>query len=182
MIHHPWHLISSGEDTPKQVTTIIEIPQGSKAKYELDKTTGLLRLDRILQTDLTYPAHYGFIPQTLSDDNDPLDAIIICSQELFPLSIVEIRVLGALHIIDGGEQDDKIIGVAAHDPLYKEITSLESIPSALLKSIIHFFKNYKEKERKKVIVKEVLSQETAQSIITKSIEHYRQTFGEKKCD
>lgn len=178
MIHHPWHLVSSGENTPEQINTIIEIPRGSKAKYELDKTSGLLRLDRVLQTNLTYPAHYGFIPQTLSEDNDPLDAIILCSQELFPLSIVEIRVLGAVNMIDNGEQDDKILGVAARDPLYQSVNTLESVPEAIIESIIHFFKHYKEKEHKKVIINELHSQEKAYSIITKSIANYHKAFGE----
>ena len=176
MILHPWHLISPGDRAPESVNAIIEIPRGSKAKYELDKGTGLLRLDRVLRTDLTYPAHYGFIPQTYCDDADPLDIILICSQPLLPLSIVEARVLGALHMIDGGEQDDKIIAVANNDYELKDVVSLETFPKDQLQAIEDFFKNYKKQEKKTVVIERIIGKQEAQQLVVQSIELYKKVF------
>lgn len=176
MILHPWHLLSPGKNAPKTINTVIEITKGSKAKYELDKETGLLRLDRVLLTHLTYPFHYGFIPQTYCDDNDPLDAVIICSEPLVPLSIVEANPIGALHMIDGGQQDDKIIAVATHDHVVNKITSLEELPADLLETIKVFFETYKKLEEKQVIVERFFNKQEAYNLITASINDYKQAL------
>lgn len=176
MHFNPWHSISYGENSPASVNTIIEIQRGSKAKYELDKLSGLLRLDRILQTDLNYPFHYGFIPQTYAGDNDPLDILVICSQPLVPLTIVEARVLGAVHMIDGGEQDDKIIAVAENDHVFANWSNLSDVPADELQTIKHFFEVYKKLEKKKVIVKDFLTKEESYGLILESIEGYKKVF------
>jgi inorganic pyrophosphatase len=176
MILHPWHLLSYGKAAPKMVNTVIEITKGSKAKYELDKETGLLRLDRILLTHLTYPFHYGFIPQSYCDDNDPLDAVIICSEPLVPLSIVEVTPIGALHMIDAGQQDDKIIGVATHDHSVNAIQSLEELPQDLIETIKDFFQTYKKLEEKQVIVDRFLNKTEAYILIEQSIDLYKKAL------
>jgi inorganic pyrophosphatase len=173
---HPWHSIEVGSQAPKQVNSIVEIQQGSKAKYELDKLTGFLRLDRILSSDLRYPFHYGYIPQTYCPDNDPLDILIICSEKLLPLSIVEATVLGAVKMLDGGEQDDKIIAVATHDPAMKHIHNLTDLNEETLTTIRYFFEHYKKNEGKEVIIEKFLETNDAQTIVKKSIEFYQKTF------
>lgn len=173
---HPWHAISYGDQTPSHVNTIIEITQGSKTKYELDKETGFLRLDRILSTDLAYPFHYGYIPQTYCEDNDPLDAVIICSERLVPLSIVEIKVLGAIEMVDQGEQDDKIIGIIPSDPLLKHVEDITELNQEILDSIKHFFQEYKKREGKHVEVRGFVGNYQAQDLIKQSIDLYKKTF------
>lgn len=173
---HPWHSLSIGDDIPKTVQSIIEIQQGSKAKYELDKPTGFLRLDRILASHLRYPFHYGFIPQTYCPDNDPLDILILCSEKLLPLTIVEVTVLGAVKMLDGGTQDDKIIGVATHDPSTQKYENLCDLNDETRDTIQHFFENYKKPEGKEVIIESFLEKKAAQEIILKSIEFYQQHF------
>lgn len=176
MILHPWHSLSYGRGAPVTVNTVIEITKGSKAKYELDKDTGLLRLDRVLMTHLTYPFHYGFIPQTYCDDNDPLDAVIICSQPLIPLTIVEATPIGALHMIDGGQQDDKIIAVATHDHVVNGIKSLSELPVDMVDTIKEFFENYKKLEEKQVVVERFLNKEEAYLLIENAIEFYKRAI------
>lgn len=176
MILHPWHALSYGKGSPETVNAVIEITKGSKAKYELDKETGLLRLDRILRTHLTYPFHYGFIPQTYCDDNDPLDAVIICSEPLVPLSIVEVTPIGALHMIDGGQQDDKIIAVATHDHSVNGIKTIEELPQDLVETIRDFFQTYKKLEEKQVIVDRFLSKQEAHLLIEQSIDWYKKSL------
>lgn len=173
---HPWHSLSVGEHAPKTVQSIIEIQQGSKTKYELDKPTGFLRLDRILGSHLHYPFHYGYIPQTYCPDDDPLDILIICTEKLLPLSIVEATVLGAVKMIDGGQQDDKIIAVVTHDPAMKNKKELNDLNSQTLETIRHFFENYKKPEKKEVIIEKFLEKDEAQEIVEKSIELYNETF------
>lgn len=173
---HPWHSLDVGPEAPAQVNSIIEIQQGSKAKYELDKLTGFLRLDRILSSDLRYPFHYGYIPQTYCPDNDPLDILIICSEKLHPLSIVEATVLGAVEMIDGGEQDDKIIAVASHDPAMKHVKSLNDLNEETLTTIRYFFEHYKKPEGKHVIIEKFLDIKEAQQVVKNSIQLYTKTF------
>jgi inorganic pyrophosphatase len=173
---HPWHSLSYGEHAPQIINSIIEIQQGSKAKYELDKLTGFLRLDRILASHLRYPFHYGYIPQTYCPDNDPLDILIVCTEKLLPLSIVEATVLGAVKMLDGGQQDDKIIAIATHDPLMKKIEKLEDIGSETLETIKHFFENYKQPEGKEVIVQAFADQNEAYNLIEQSIQLYKKEF------
>ncbi|MGE0206704.1 MAG: inorganic diphosphatase [Candidatus Babeliales bacterium] len=173
---HPWHSLSVGENAPETVQSIIEIQQGSKAKYELDKPTGFLRLDRILSSHLHYPFHYGYIPQTYCPDEDPLDILIVCTEKLLPLSIVEATVLGAVKMIDGGKQDDKIIAVATHDPAMKQKKELTDLNEQILETIKHFFENYKKPEGKEVIIEKFLSKKEAQNIVNESIALYNSTF------
>lgn len=176
---HPWHSVPIGDNAPETVQTIIEISQGSKAKYELDKLTGFLRLDRILASNLAYPAHYGFIPQTYCDDKDPLDIILICSENLLPGSIVEATVLGAMNMIDTGEQDDKIIAVATHDPFMKQKKDISDLNPELLNTIKYFFEHYKKPEQKTVIVERFIDAQEAKKLVQQSINLYKQTFNNK---
>ncbi len=176
MIPHPWHSIFPGNNAPTTVNSIIEITKGSRAKYELDKVTGLLRLDRVLRTQLTYPAHYGFIPQTYCQDTDPLDIIVICSEPLIPLSIVEATVIGAFNMIDNGQQDDKILAIATHDPRLSAITDLPELPKELLHQIQSFFEQYKKEENKEVIIKKLFNQHEAQQLVGQAMQAYNIEF------
>ena len=171
---HPWHSVDTGKNAPTIVKSIIEIPKGSKGKYELDKATGLLRLDRVLFSSVHYPANYGFIPQTYCDDHDPLDILVICSIELFPMSIVEAKVIGAMEMIDGDERDDKIISVAANDMSVNYINELSELPPHTLVELKRFFEDYKKLEHKNVIVEQFLNKEKAYDIIVESMRLYEE--------
>lgn len=173
---HPWHTLSHGQQAPVIVNSIIEIARDSKAKYELDKETGFLRLDRVLHTDLRYPFHYGFIPQTYCDDKDPLDVIILCSEPLLPLSIVETTVVGAIHMIDGGELDYKIIGIATNDPYVQRIKDLHDINAERLATFKFFFEHYKQQEAKEVVIKGFFDKKEAQELVLESIQMYKDKF------
>ena len=174
---HPWHQISPGSDVPNSVNAIIEITSGSKGKYELDKETGLLLLDRVLSSSVIYPANYGFIPQTYCDDKDPLDILVICSVDIMPLTLVNAKVIGVINKIDGGEQDDKIIAVAKNDPIYNYINDIEQLAPHVMKEIVQFFESYKALEKKFVVVDGIHGRETAQQILVDSIELYKREFG-----
>ena len=171
---HPWHSVDTGKNAPTTVKSIIEIPKGSKGKYELDKSTGLLRLDRVLFSSVHYPANYGFIPQTYCDDHDPLDILVICSIELFPMSIVEAKVIGVMEMIDGDERDDKIISVAANDMSVNYINELSELPPHTLVELKRFFEDYKKLEHKNVIVEQFLNKEKAYDIIVESMRLYQE--------
>jgi len=173
---NPWHDLNYGEDAPKVVTAVIEVPNNSKAKYELHKESGMLLLDRVLSGAVRYPANYGFIPKTYCDDNDPLDILVISQIDVQPLCVMNARVLGVMKMIDGGELDDKIIAVAEDDPMYKGITELEQLPSIQLAEIKHFFEDYKTLEKKSVEVKDFEGKDTAIKIIEDSIQLYKDTF------
>jgi inorganic pyrophosphatase len=176
---HPWHSIEQGNDLPGIVRSVIEIPMGSKAKYELDKNSGLLRLDRVLFSAVHYPANYGFIPQTMADDNDPLDVLVICSVEVNPLCIVESKVIGVMHMIDSGENDEKIISVAKNDMAVNYINSLGELPPHTMVELKRFFEDYKKLEHKKVEVSKFLGREDAYKIINLSFEKYKQNYSDK---
>ncbi len=163
---HPWHCIETGKNAPASVKSIIEIPKGSKGKYELDKNTGLLRLDRVLFSSVHYPANYGFIPQTYCDDHDPLDILVICSIDVYPMCIVEAKVIGAMEMIDGEERDDKIISVARNDMSVNYINELSELPPHTLVELKRFFEDYKKLEHKNVIVEQFMNKEKAYEIIT----------------
>lgn len=173
---HSWHEVSPGDDVPSVVNAIIEIPKGSKAKYEIDKESGLLRLDRVLFSSVMYPANYGFIPKTYCDDKDPLDILVICSVDVSPLSIVEAKVVGVMRMVDNGEQDDKIIAVAKNDMSVNYITDLEELPPHTMKEIVRFFQDYKALEHKNVTVEQLLGREEAERVVLESIELYQSTF------
>jgi inorganic pyrophosphatase len=176
---HPWHDISPGSDLPTSVNAIIEIPKGSKAKYEIDKESGLMKLDRVLFSSVMYPANYGFIPQTYCDDSDPLDILVICSADVYPMTMVEATVIGVMHMIDNGEQDDKIIAVATHDMSVNYIKDISELPPHTMKEIVRFFQDYKALEKKNVTVEQLLDKSYAYKVIEESIELYQDTFVKK---
>jgi inorganic pyrophosphatase len=176
MIKHPWHQVSIGELAPEIVRGIIEIPKGSRAKYELDKDSGLLKLDRVLFSSVYYPANYGFIPQTYGEDHDPLDILILSQVDVVPLCIVEAKVIGVMRMLDSGEADDKIIAVAAKDMSVNYINDICDLPPHFVHELKSFFEDYKKLERKEVKVENFLNKEIAQHIINKSITLYENTF------
>jgi inorganic pyrophosphatase len=169
---HPWHDVDPGIEAPAFVRAIIEIPKGSKGKYELDKGSGLLRLDRVLFSSVHYPANYGFIPRTYCDDHDPLDILVICSIDVIPMSIIEAKVIGAMEMIDGDERDDKIIAVARHDMSVNYINNLSELPPHTLVELKRFFEDYKMLEHKNVIVDQFIKREKAYEIITEGLNLY----------
>ena len=176
--NNPWHSVSYGEEAPAVVTAIIEIPKGSKAKYELDKESGMLKLDRVLFSSVNYPANYGFIPRTYCDDKDPLDILVICSLEVVPMCLIDAKVIGVMRMIDNNEEDDKIIAVANNDMSVRHINDISELPPHTLLEMRRFFEDYKKLEHKEVIVEQFLGREPAYEIIKESIELYNATFGE----
>ena len=173
---NPWHTVSPGHNTPSIVNAIIEIPKGSKAKYEIDKDSGLIRLDRVLFSSVMYPANYGFIPQTYCDDQDPLDILVLCSVDVYPLAIVEAKVVGVMHMVDNGEQDDKIIAVAKNDMSVNYIEDLKELPPHTMNEIVRFFQDYKALEMKNVTIEQLLGKNYAYKVIRESLELYKTTF------
>ena len=169
-----WHYVSPGKDIPKIVNGIIEIPKGSKGKYELDKESGLLRLDRVLYSSVHYPANYGFIPQTYCDDKDPLDILIICSIDVDPLCLIEAKVIGVMHMIDDDEQDDKIVAVANNDMAVNYINDISELPPHTIVELRRFFEDYKKLEHKQVIVEQFLGRDDAYKIINEAVDLYNQ--------
>jgi inorganic pyrophosphatase len=169
---HPWHDIDPGSETPDFVKSIIEIPKGSKGKYELDKGSGLLRLDRVLFSSVHYPANYGFIPRTYCDDHDPLDILVICSIDVIPMSIIEAKVIGAMEMVDGEERDDKIIAVARNDMSVNYINDISELPPHTLVELKRFFEDYKMLEHKNVIVEQFLPRPLAFDIVRESMNLY----------
>lgn len=174
-----WHAVSSGENVPEIVNGIIEISKGSKAKYEIDKESGLLKLDRVIASAVHYPANYGFIPQTYCGDHDPLDILVLCSEKIQPLCLVEAKVIGAMVMIDGGEMDDKIIAVAKNDKNVNYLNDISELPEYTLQEIRVFFEDYKKLEKKKVEVKEFVNSKKAFEIVHDSIKLYNSEFGNK---
>lgn len=178
-ILHPWHGVSHGEQAPRIVNAIIEIPQGSRAKYEINKESGLLQLDRVIHSSFYYPSNYGFIPQTYGDDKDPLDILVLSSLSIQPLCLVTAKVIGVMQMIDGGDGDDKIIAVSAHDPAINYINNIEELPKHFFDELRHFFEEYKRLENKQVKVEEFQDKATALRIVQEAIDHYKETFGDK---
>lgn len=175
-VNHPWHGAHYGGNAPATVNALIEIPQGSRSKYEVDKATGLLRLDRVIYSSFHYPINYGFIPQTLGQDNDPLDILVICSQSIQSLCLIEANIIGNMQMIDNGVPDDKIIAVAAKDPSVNHITQMEGLPQHFLLELRNFFEQYKVLENKKVEIDNFQDKETAFKIINEAIYFYKETF------
>lgn len=173
-----WHIGDCSRISPESFLCCVEISKGSKCKYELDKTTGTLILDRILSTSTAYPHNYGFIPMTLSDDGDPLDVLLLCSETIVPLAIVECKPIGVLMMRDNGSDDEKIIAVVKHDPFYKDYKDIRELPNHIIDEIKHFFNVYKQLEvnRDNVEVESILSRESAKKIITECIARYEKTF------
>jgi inorganic pyrophosphatase len=173
---HPWHGADYGKQAPAVVNAMIEIPQGSRTKYEIDKTTGLLRLDRVIYSSFHYPVNYGFIPQTLGHDNDPLDILVLCSQSIQSLCLVSATVIGNMQMIDSGEKDDKIIAVATKDPSVNHISSIEEMPRHFINELRNYFEQYKVLEDKEVIIEDFQPKEVAYQVIDDAIEYYKQKF------
>lgn len=171
-----WHDISESRVTPKVFSAVIEIPKGGKNKYELDKETGFLRLDRVLYTSTHYPANYGFIPRTLADDGDPLDVLVLCQEEILPLTIVDCKPIGVLVMVDGTSRDEKIIAVPVKDPSYNCYESIYQLPKHIFDEISNFFEVYKALEGVKTEVKYVKGEEDAVTIISECIDEYNKKY------
>ena len=167
-----WHDISPERITRKDFEAVIEISKGSKMKYELDKETGLLKLDRVLHTSTHYPANYGFIPRTYADDNDPLDVLVLCSEKIEPLALVRCYLIGVISMVDGGHADDKIIAIPFGDPTYNEYKDISQLPKHIFDEMTHFFKVYKMLENKDTAINEAQGALAAVDIIEDAIENY----------
>lgn len=176
MVQHPWHEVSPGENPPYKVNAIIEIPKGSRAKYEIDKESGLIKLDRVIYASMYYPLNYGFIPQTLGDDHDPLDIVVLTQVTVVPRCLISAKVIGVMQMIDHGEADDKIIAVAETDQSVSGINDVGDLPEHLVAELKHFFENYKTLENKRVVVDEFRHREKAFEIIERSLKMYKDNF------
>ncbi len=174
-----WHDIDSSRITAKDFMAVIEIPKGSKAKYELDKQTGLLELDRILYTSTHYPANYGFIPRTFADDYDPLDVLLLTSETIYPMTLVRCYAIGMINMLDNGRNDEKIIAIPFNDPTYNSYTDISQLPSHIFDEMTHFFSVYKALENKETAVDEVKGAEEAVKVIQTAIDSYKDRFGKK---
>lgn len=174
-----WHDINPARIAPEDFIGVIEIPKGYKQKYELDKETGLLILDRILYTSTHYPANYGLIPRTLSDDGDPLDVLVLCSESLEPLSMVRCYPIGVITMLDNGASDEKIIAIPFNDPTYNDYTDISELPAHIFEEMRHFFSVYKQLENKQTAVDEVADRKRALEIIRSCIQNYTAAYGNR---
>lgn len=175
-----WHDVSPERIKPESFLSVIEMTRGDKKKYELDKETGCIILDRILYTSMQYPANYGFIPRTLADDGDPLDVLVLCNEPLDPLVLVECYPIGVLTMLDGGKNDEKIIAIPFKDPTYNCFDSVDELPKHLFDEMRHFFLVYKQLEGKETAVDKIGGREEAVKIITRCIESYNGKYSDKK--
>ena len=171
-----WHEISEERIKKDDFITVVEITKGGKNKYELDKQTGMLKLDRVLYTATHYPANYGFIPRTYAGDNDPLDVLVLCQEKIVSLALVEVSPIGVLKMIDGDEQDEKIIAISKQDPFLNVYNDISEVPSHISAEIMHFFEVYKQLEGKQTMVDKVMGRKEAERIIEECIENYNQKF------
>ncbi len=169
---HPWHDVSPGERVPREYSTIIEIPFGSSVKYELDKDSGMIKLDRILFSAVYYPANYGFIPQTLAEDDDPMDVLVLCQETVVPLTIMHARTIGIMTMIDCGKKDHKVIAIATDDPEYNHYHEATEMPPHKLAQLRRFFVDYKQLEGKSVEVDEIQPAAAAYQVIEDSLQRY----------
>lgn len=176
---HPWHDIEIGDKAPEIINAIIEIPKDSRVKYELDKKTGLLKVDRFLYSAVHYPGDYGLVPRTLWDDNDPLDIMVLTGKPLYPMTLAKVRVIGVLRMIDSDEKDDKIIAVYNDDPRYSEYQDISDIPAHTKEEIKHFFETYKQLQGKKVKVLEILGKGDALKDVERAAKMYEEKYGKK---
>ncbi len=171
---HPWHdLPNNPDDCAVKFNAVIEIPRGSKVKYELDKVTGMLKVDRILYSSVVYPANYGFIPRTYCDDGDPLDVLVLGSEPVYPLSIMRVRPIGVMHMLDEGKGDDKIIGAHINDPAFADYTDIAQLPRHVLAELSRFFQDYKILENKAVKVEDFFGAKEAVKVLKESFALYR---------
>ena len=169
---HPWHDVTPGEDIPQEFNSVIEIPFGSSVKYELDKASGLIKLDRILYSAVYYPANYGFVPQTLAEDDDPLDVLVLCQETVVPLTLIHARTIGLMTMIDAGKKDHKIIAVATEDPEFNSYREASEMPAHRLTMLRRFFQDYKQLEGKAVEVDEIQPAREAYPIIEDALSRY----------
>jgi len=169
---HPWHDVTPGENLPHEFYAVIEIPFGSSVKYELDKESGLIKLDRILYSAAYYPANYGFVPQTLAEDDDPLDVLVFCQETVVPLTLIRARTIGLMTMIDAGRKDHKIIAVATDDPEFNSYREAAEMPPHRLRMLQRFFQDYKTLEGKAVEVDEIQPAATAFPIIEDALGRY----------
>ena len=173
---NPWHDFSEDRIKIDNFISVIEIPRGSKNKYELDKESGMLRLDRILYTSTHYPANYGFIPRTLSEDGDPLDVLVLCQDSIEPLSILECYPIGMITMIDENEEDEKIIAIPINDPFLNNYTDITELPQHQFQEIKHFFEIYKYLENKETRVDKICGREEAIATLVKCKNAYKKVF------
>ena len=171
---HPWHDVTPGEKLPREFNGVIEIPFGSSVKYELDKDSGLIKLDRVLYSAVYYPANYGFIPQTLAEDDDPLDVLVLCQETVVPLTIIHSRAIGVMTMIDSGKKDHKIIAVATEDPEFSAYREAAEMPPHRSLMLRRFFQDYKLLEGKAVEVDEIRPAVEAYPIIEEALRRYSQ--------
>ncbi len=176
MKFNPWHHVSFGEEAPEFVNGIVEIPKNSRAKYELDKDSGMIMLDRVLYSSINYPANYGFIPKTYCDDGDPLDILVISQVTIVPMCLVKAKVIGVMRMLDGGEMDDKIIAVAANDMSVNHYNDISELPPHTLLELRSFFEDYKKLENKEVVVEEFQDKSTAMEVINQAVADYNEKF------
>lgn len=172
-----WHDIDENRITPDEFVAVIEIAKGFKKKYEMDKETGLIILDRVLHTSTHYPANYGFIPKTLSGDGDPMDVLVLSSESLDPLVLVKCYPVGMMVMVDGGKQDEKVIAIPVSDPLYNEYKTLDSLPKHIADEMIHFFRVYKDENESKTMVEgKVYDVKDTKLAIQKAKDNYKKVF------
>jgi inorganic pyrophosphatase len=171
-----WHDLDPSRVSTRDFIVVVEIAKNSKKKYELDKSTGMIILDRILYTSTHYPANYGFIPRTYGEDHDPLDALILCSEELDPLVLVRCYPIGVVLMEDDGDRDEKIIAIPFGDPAYRDFKDVHQLPGHIFREMLHFFNVYKDLEGKKTIADVVLGHEAAEKIIEEAIQRYHEKF------
>src|ERR1700761_6572503 len=169
---NPWHDLSPGEHLPQECNAVIEIPSGSSVKYELDKQSGLIKLDRVLYSAAYYPANYGFIPQTLAEDDDPLDILVFCQEPVVPLTIIQARTIGLMTMVDSGKPDHKIIAIACKDPEFNSYHEAAEMPPHRLQMLRRFFQDYKQLEGKAVEVDEIRPAAEAYPIISDALHRY----------
>jgi inorganic pyrophosphatase len=170
---HPWHDVHPGNEAPELVTAVIEIPSQTRAKYEIDKETGLLKLDRVIFSSMYYPTNYGFIPRSYCGDKDPLDILVISQISMVPRCLVTARVIGVMRMLDQGDMDDKIIAVAAHDQSVAHMRDLNDLPEHTLSELRNFFEDYKKLENKTVSVEAFQGAAVARKIVAQSFEDYQ---------
>ena len=171
-----WHDIPLGKNAPEEINVLIEIPRGSLNKYEIDKETGLIALDRVLHTAQSYLVDYGFAPRTLWDDGDALDVIVLATEPLYPGILVRTRVVGLMKMVDGGDSDDKVIGVPIDDPRWAGVKDIGDVNKHTLKTIQHFFETYKKLQNKEVIIQGFEGKANALAAVTRSVQMYKEKF------
>lgn len=177
---HPWHDLKPGDDVPQEFWALIEIPLGSNVKYELDKASGLIKVDRVLYSAVYYPANYGFIPQTLAEDGDPLDVMVLCQEPAVPLAIMHARSVGLMTMMDSGVLDHKIIAVATGDPEFNGYNEANQIPAHYRQMLRRFFQDYKQLEHKTVEVEEISPAANAHPVVQAALERYQKKYARER--